>query len=68
MLDLMLYTVAVHDLDSAAAHYKALFGMDEVAERFHNSIGNFDAVPMGYGDHRVLNLIHPRPTMLRSRA
>ena len=48
MLDLMLYTVAVHDLDGAAARYKQLFAMEEVAHRFHNPIGNFDAVPLGY--------------------
>jgi predicted enzyme related to lactoylglutathione lyase len=59
MLKFKHYTVAVHDLESAVESYEQRFGMGALGERAHNGIGNFDFVPMGYGDDVLLHLIQP---------
>lgn len=59
MLTFKHYTVAVHDLDEAVSDYESRFGMERVGQRAHNSIGNFEYQPMGYGGQAMLNLIQP---------
>ncbi len=59
MLKFRHFTVAVHDLDEAVEGYRTRLGMEPTAERAHNSIGNFDFVPMGYDGKALLNLLTP---------
>ena len=59
MLKFRHYTVAVHDLEAAVENYNQRFGMEAIGEKRHNGIGNFDFVPMGYGDQVVLHLLQP---------
>jgi|GEM_PF-836517 len=59
MLTFRHYTVAVHDLDGAVESYRQRFGMEPTAARAFNRIGNFNFVPMGYGDKTTLHLISP---------
>lgn len=59
MLTYRHYTVAVHDLDSAVENHRARFGMEPTGARGHNSIGNFEFVPMGYEGKTVMLLISP---------
>lgn len=59
MLTYRHYTVAVHDLDSAVENYRTRFGMEPAGAKGHNSIGNFEYVPMGYDGKTVILLISP---------
>lgn len=59
MLTIHHHNVAVHDLDEAIRDYASRFGMQTIGDRQHNSIGNFDAQAMGYGDRAIVRLITP---------
>jgi methylmalonyl-CoA/ethylmalonyl-CoA epimerase len=53
------YTVAVHDLDEAIAHYESRFGMTKIGEKAHNPIGNFTYQPVGFNGQVMCHLICP---------
>lgn len=59
MLRVKFHTIAVHDLAEAVQNHQARFGMEPLAEPAHNSIGNFEFVPMGYAGEVLLHLISP---------
>ena len=59
MLKFRHFTVAVHDLDEAVEGYRTRLGMEPTSERAHNSIGNFDFVPMGYEGETLVHLLTP---------